>query len=161
MILKTKDQKGISLVEVMVTIAISGILFAMMASVIASFVSSYQRSLRIRELNYEVETIENYVTLSIKEINLKGEPLVIVSNEEGFIFQNSTEDIENKDILTYNKEDKVLSFKSSALKLEYTSSVEVREQGDSGIVLTITTVDNTEFVSYYKVLNITDNGSGE
>lgn len=155
MIFKSKNNQGFTLVEVMVTIAVSGILFAMIAAVVASFVNSYKHSTRIRELNYEVETIENYVTLSIEALNSSGHTLSLTYDvNTGFAFINTTE---NKEILIYDKTNKTISFGTSTLDLEYTSDISIK-RNDTGLVLTITTIDNTTFVSYYKVLNLLESG---
>lgn len=153
MIFNKNNKKGFTLVEVMVTMVVSGILFAMIAAVAASLVNNYKHSTKIRELNYEVETIENYVTITLESLNLRGATLVVNTTSNGFTLTDTTEE---PNTLTYEKDINTisLSLSDSILELEYIANIEVRAQNKTGLVLTITTVDNTEFVSYYKVLNM-------
>lgn len=151
MIKNSEKSKGFTLVEVIVTITVSSILFAIIASIIVSFSNSYKKTTRIRDQINEIETIENYVSLSIQMLNSKGNALyVFYDSNTGFTFINL--DDENKEILKYNKTNKTISNSNSFLDLEYTSDISIK-QSDNGLILIITTNDNTTYLSYYKVLN--------
>lgn len=155
MILKdSKTKKGFTLVEVLVTIAVSGILFAMIGAVATSFVNSYKHSTKIRQMNYEVELIENYMQTCANFVNSNGLNLVIESETKISYFDKETK--ANIELLSFDASTKTLnkSFGTEKEKLEYISSIFIEPLKQNGIILTITTTDSAQFVSYYNVLNL-------
>lgn len=153
--LTKNNESGISLVEVLVTIAISGILFALIGVVITSFVNSYSHSMKIRKMTNEVEKVESYVSTCVEFLNANGYSLEIKeeNNTLTLFYNDSTDD---KDLMKYSQDDQTIirTLGSSTLQLNYLQDIDISILDDSGIVLTITTVENTTITTYYKVLNI-------
>lgn len=151
------NNKGFTLVEVMVTIVVSGILFAMIGGIMSSFINSYRHSTRLRDLNNEVETIEKYVDTTINYINSNGHSIKLLDdnniltisfvNQEGYIFK-------------YDRSNKLvnLTLGNASLSLSQIRDIEITYLDTDGIVLRIFTSDNNLFVTYYNVLNINENG---
>lgn len=158
MIIRKKHNiKGFTLTEVLVTIAVSSILFVMVGTVITSFVNSYRFSTRLRDLNNECDTLKSYLLTSSEYLNSHGYSLKIVEDENKLsLFVKE----ENIDIFTYFKKEKsvYMHLGNTTTSLEYIQNIEISYLDKNGIVLRIYTVDDGQFVTYYNVLNIDESG---
>lgn len=155
--LTKNNESGISLVEVLVTIAISGILFALIGVVITSFVNSYSHSMKIRKMTNEVEKVESYVSTCVEFLNANGYSLYIPKQDDNDEYTLTLVNFTTNEVLMkYSQDDQTIirTLGSSTLQLNYLQDIAISILDDSGIVLTITTVENTTITTYYKVLNI-------
>lgn len=155
--LTKNNESGISLVEVLVTIAISGILFALIGVVITSFVNSYSHSMKIRKMTNEVEKVETYVSTCVEFLNANGYSLYIPKQDDNDEYTLTLVNFTTNEVLMkYSQDDQTIirTLGSSTLQLNYLQDIAISILDDSGIVLTITTVENTTITTYYKVLNI-------
>ena len=161
--MKLKVNRGVTLIEVLTTITISGILFAIIGTIIGTFNTSYERSKAIRESDAEIQYIENAISVCVEYANTNGYKLSIKDNEsENTIGLYSKIDNEETRQFEYNNQtnDLFFSFSNTSRELKYIKSIdiEVKKSIDVnkkvGIILKVITIENVEKQSYFNVINL-------
>lgn len=160
--MKLKVNRGITLIEVLATITISGILFAIIGTIIGTFSVSYNRSQSIRETDKEIQYIENAISLCVEHSNTNGLVLSIKEDLENnlvsIVLVNSVDDaeIEEVELFNYNTVSNTayLSFSDSTKELKYIKTIVIDDSNKVGIILEITTIENVKQQKYYNVINL-------
>lgn len=155
--MKSKVNRGVTLVEVLATITISGILFAIIGTIIGTFNISYERSKTILKMDNEIQYIEKAISLCVEYSNINGYGFYIEKNEETIEIINIIDD-EHKTLLTYDIVNKKidLALSNSVTDLEYIKSIDINIQDASktGIMVEIITIEDVKKQSYHGVFNL-------
>lgn len=153
--MKLKVNRGVTLIEVLATITISGILFSIIGTIIGTFNVSFERSKYIRQIDEEVQVIENAISVCVEYSNINGYELIINDNDEAIYLNNVIDGSENI-IFKFDRINKTLdlSFSNTTRKLKYIESVSIKKSNDVGIVLEIVTIENVKKQSYYNIINL-------
>ena len=155
--MKSKVNRGVTLVEVLATITISGILFAIIGTIIGTFNISYERSKTIRKMDNEIQYIEKAISLCVDYSNINGYEFYIEKDEETIEIINIIDD-EHKTLLTYDIVNKKidLALSNSVTDLEYIKSIDINIQDASktGIMVEIITIEDVKKQSYHGVFNL-------
>lgn len=153
--MKLKVNRGVTLIEVLATITISGILFSIIGTIIGTFNVSFERSKYIRQIDEEIQVIENAISVCVEYSNINGYELIINDNDEAIYLNNVIDGSENI-IFKFDRINKTLdlSFSNTTRKLKYIESVNIKKSNDVGIVLEIVTIENVKKQSYYNIINL-------
>lgn len=153
--MKLKVNRGVTLIEVLATITISGILFSIIGTIIGTFNVSFERSKYIRQIDEEIQVIENAISVCVEYSNINGYELIINDDEEAIYLNNVIDGSENI-IFKFDRINKTLdlSFSNTTRKLKYIESVSIKKSNDVGIVLEIVTIENVKKQSYYNIINL-------
>lgn len=153
--MKLKVNRGVTLIEVLATITISGILFSIIGTIIGTFNVSFERSKYIRQIDEEIQVIENAISVCVEYSNINGYELIINDNDEAIYLNNVIDGSENI-IFKFDRINKTLdlSFSNTTRKLKYIESVSIKKSNDVGIVLEIVTIENVKKQSYYNIINL-------
>ena len=155
--MKSKVNRGVTLVEVLATITISGILFAIIGTIIGTFNISYERSKTIRKMDNEIQYIENAISLCVEYSNINGYEFYIEKDDETIEIINIIDE-EHKTLLTYDIVNKKidLALSNSVKELEYIKSIDINIQDASktGIMVEIITIEDVKKQSYHSVFNL-------
>ncbi len=151
--MKLKVNCGVTLIEVLATITISGILFSIIGTIIGTFNVSFERSKYIRQIDEEIQAIENAISVCVEYSNINGYELII--NDEAIYLNNVIDGSENI-IFKFDRINKTLdlSFSNTTRKLKYIESISIKKSNDVGIVLEIVTIENVKKQSYYNIINL-------
>lgn len=153
--MKLKVNRGVTLIEVLATITISGILFSIIGTIIGTFNVSFERSKYIRQIDEEIQVIENAISVCVEYSNINGYELIINDNDEAIYLNNVIDGSENI-IFKFDRINKTLdlSFSNTTRKLKYIESISIKKSNDVGIVLEIITIENVKKQSYYNIINL-------
>lgn len=153
--MKLKVNRGVTLIEVLATITISGILFSIIGTIIGTFNVSFERSKYIRQIDEEIQVIENAISVCVEYSNINGYELIINDNDEAIYLNNVIDGSENI-IFKFDRINKTLdlSFSNTTRKLKYIESISIKKSNDVGIVLEIVTIENVKKQSYYNIINL-------
>ena len=153
--MKFKVNRGVTLIEVLATITISGILFSIIGTIIGTFNVSFERSKYIRQIDEEVQVIENAISVCVEYSNINGYELIINDNDEAIYLNNVIDGSENI-IFKFDRINKTLdlSFSNTTRKLKYIESISIKKSNGVGIVLEIVTIENVKKQSYYNIINL-------
>ena len=153
--MKLKVNKGVTLIEVLTTITISGILFAIIGTIIGTFNTSYERSKAIRESDAEIQYIENAISVCVEYANTNGYELLINKNENNVSLYSSDSEAETLQF-EYNDQTKNLffSFSNTSKELKYIKSININPSDKAGIILEIITIENVKKQSYHNVIKL-------
>lgn len=153
--MKLKVNRGVTLIEVLATITISGILFSIIGTIIGTFNVSFERSKYIRQIDEEIQAIENAISVCVEYSNINGYELIINDNDEAIYLNNVIDGSENI-IFKFDRINKTLdlSFSNTTRKLKYIESISIKKSNDVGIVLEIVTIENVKKQSYYNIINL-------
>lgn len=153
--MKLKVNRGVTLIEVLATITISGILFSIIGTIIGTFNVSFEKSKYIRQIDEEIQVIENAISVCVEYSNINGYELIINDNDEAIYLNNVIDGSENI-IFKFDRINKTLdlSFSNTTRKLKYIESISIKKSNDVGIVLEIVTIENVKKQSYYNIINL-------
>ena len=153
--MKFKVNRGVTLIEVLATITISGILFSIIGTIIGTFNVSFERSKYIRQIDEEIQAIENAISVCVEYSNINGYELIINDNDEAIYLNNVIDGSENI-IFKFDRINKTLdlSFSNTTRKLKYIESISIKKSNGVGIVLEIVTIENVKKQSYYNIINL-------
>lgn len=154
--MKLKVNRGVTLIEVLTTITISGILFAIIGTIIGTFNTSYERSKAIRESDAEIQYIENAISVCVEYVNTNGYELLIKKNNIALYSIDIDNEVETLQF-EYNNETNNLFFSFSNInkELKYIKSIGiVKPSNEVGMILEIITIENVKKQSYFNVINL-------
>lgn len=155
--MKLKVNKGITLVEVLATIAISGILFSIIGTIISTFNTSYQSSKEIRETDNEIQYIENALSVCVEYVNINGYEMSLENSLENIKILTEI-DNEEVTLFSYDITSKVVNLKFSNVvkELKHIKSINiyVNNENRTGIIVEIITINDVKKLSYHNVINL-------
>ena len=155
--MKLKVNKGITLVEVLATIAISGILFSIIGTIISTFNTSYQSSKEIRETDNEIQYIENALSVCVEYVNINGYEMSLENSLENIKILTEI-DNEEVTLFSYDITSKVanLKFSNVVKELKHIKSINiyVNNENRTGIIVEIITINDVKKLSYHNVINL-------
>lgn len=76
-----KNNKGFTLTELIVTIAVSGIFFALIGSIIYSLLSAYKNTENAAAREEEIKAAWNLIEMTVEDANRSGEKVSVVRGE--------------------------------------------------------------------------------
>lgn len=113
-----KNQKGFTLTELIVTIAVSGIFFAIIGSIIISLFTSYKNAEMKAEREAEISSAWNFIEETIADTNSLGEGLIISTGEDNLSFGKAEAG------LLYDKNQASLCKNNNVLFLKYIKTLD-------------------------------------
>lgn len=128
-----KKRKGFTITELLVAMAVSGIFFAILASIVFSLVSGLARAEKETERREEIGAVWLLLEKTVEEFNARGEELVLSEDEASKSLQTGTEPK-----LIYNKLESTLIRNGSEMKLEHIQDVGVEILNGRIIIFVLT-----------------------
>lgn len=126
-----KNQKGFTLTELIVTIAISGIFFAIIGSIIFSLLTSYKNAETKAQRQDEIDAAWRLIEETIADANRLGEELIISVGEYNITF------ITTEESLFYEQNQASLSKNSKVINLKYIKALEFEIINPKTVVIII------------------------
>ena len=133
-----KSVQGWTLVEVIVTMAVSSLFFALASTVVISLVTNYKSAERQNHTNREVALLSDIISDTIQSYNVAGDGLMI----DGIILIATDLEVISFDesgMLIYQKKDMT---NNQHIEFKYISSIEFIIGNDSLLEIVITNKDN-------------------
>lgn len=136
-----KDAHGLTLVEVIVTMAVSSLFFALASIVVVSLLTNYRTSEKANNMNQEIILVSKIITDTIDSNNIDGKELLLNDS----VISYSGSDV-SYNIISFDGSLKILSYKifgkdSNTLELNYISSIEFLSLNGNLLQVKITNIE--------------------
>lgn len=133
MFLKRRDS-GITLTELIVGIAVSGILMAMISSIIISINKNYQKYQQSTAESYENRSVINNIKAIVNKSNLEGKSLKLVIHEDTITIGFDESD---QSLMNYNKNENKIEWSNTTSKLEQIENIKLKYDTEKANALTV------------------------
>jgi len=139
-----QKKHGWTLLEVIVTLAVTSIFFTMVFSVISSLISNYKTTERLNKADSEMSLLMLVFQSTIDSYNVDGLQITLVKDEGNNILQLEKDD---SIVFTVNYDsDKIIgvSYQSNTqtMDLKFISDIQIDKFNDKLLRLKITDIDN-------------------
>ena len=142
-----KRQKGMTLTEVLITITVSGILFSIIAVIISSYRSIYERSRKNNLTLQEVNAVFDDLEIIIEYANLNNQTLILIEDDEakGIYGEAVFWECRGSVISTSFDEEK---------SVKYLDSIELKNHNSCGVFVKIITENGISYSRYFSIINL-------
>jgi type II secretory pathway pseudopilin PulG len=138
-----RKKHGWTLLEMIVTIAVTSIFFTMVFSVISSLISNYKTTERLNKADSEMSLLMLVFQSTIDSYNVDGLQITLVKDEGKNILQPEKDD---SIVFGVNYSDKIIevSYQSNTqtMDLKFISDIQIDKFNDKLLRLKITDIDN-------------------
>lgn len=142
-----KRQKGMTLTEVLVAIAVSGILFSIIAVIMSSYRSIYERSRKNTLTLQEVNEVFNSLQMVIEYANLNEQTLILLKDVE-------TQGIYGESLFWESCGSTVSTNFLEEVSFNYLDSIELKNHQFQGVFVEVITKNGISYSRYYSIINL-------
>lgn len=139
-----RKKHGWTLLEMIVTIAVTSIFFTMVFSVISSLISNYKTTERLNKADSEMSLLMLVFQSTIDSYNVDGLQITLVKDEENNILQLKKDDSIVFEVNYYSDKIIEVSYQSNTqtMDLKFISDIQIDKFNDKLLRLKITDIDN-------------------
>jgi type II secretory pathway pseudopilin PulG len=139
-----RKKHGWTLLEMIVTIAVTSIFFTMVFSVISSLISNYKTTERLNKADSEMSLLMLVFQSTIDSYNVDGLQITLVKDEGNNILQLKKDDSIVFEVNYYSDKIIGVSYQSNTqtMDLKFISDIQIDKFNDKLLRLKITDIDN-------------------
>lgn len=139
-----RKKHGWTLLEMIVTIAVTSIFFTMVFSVISSLISNYKTTERLNKADSEMSLLMLVFQSTIDSYNVDGLQITLVKDEVENILQLKKDDSIVFEVYYYSDKIIGVSYQSNTqtMDLKFISDIQIDKFNDKLLRLKITDIDN-------------------